>query len=105
MHSTFNLDYSVGAAQPLSAAQVMLAIRVEAETDEPLLKVNSILEMSGAADRTRTGTPIQARDFKSLVSTIPPQRHVVVIGCMESLFKSKKPCQRETKFIQIVAKF
>lgn len=42
MHSTFNLDYSGGAVQPLSAAHVMLAIRVEAETDEPLLKVNSI---------------------------------------------------------------
>ena len=31
----------------------------------------------GAGDRTRTGTPLPARDFKSLVSTIPPHRHVV----------------------------
>ena len=29
---------------------------------------------SGAGDRTRTGTRLPARDFKSLVSTIPPHR-------------------------------
>ena len=28
-----------------------------------------------AGDRTRTGTRLPARDFKSLVSTIPPHRH------------------------------
>ena len=28
----------------------------------------------GAGDRTRTGTRLPARDFKSLVSTIPPHR-------------------------------
>ena len=30
---------------------------------------------SGAGDRTRTGTGLLPRDFKSLVSTIPPHRH------------------------------
>ena len=29
---------------------------------------------NGAGDRTRTGTRLPARDFKSLVSTIPPHR-------------------------------
>ena len=32
--------------------------------------------LSGAGDRTRTGTRLPARDFKSLVSTIPPHRPV-----------------------------
>ena len=27
----------------------------------------------GALPRTRTGTPVKARDFESLVSTIPPE--------------------------------
>ena len=31
---------------------------------------------SGAADRTRTGTELPPADFKSAVSTIPPQRHI-----------------------------
>ena len=31
----------------------------------------------GAGDRTRTGTQKPARDFKSLVSTIPPHRQAV----------------------------
>ena len=30
----------------------------------------------GAADRTRTGTELPPADFKSAVSTIPPQRHI-----------------------------
>ena len=30
----------------------------------------------GAGNRTRTGTLKPARDFKSLVSTIPPHRHI-----------------------------
>ena len=32
---------------------------------------------SGAADRTRTGTELPPADFKSAVSTIPPQRHIL----------------------------
>ena len=33
----------------------------------------------GAGDRTRTGTALRPRDFKSLVSTIPPHQQVSVI--------------------------
>ena len=32
----------------------------------------------GAADRTRTGTESPPADFKSAVSTIPPQRHMLI---------------------------
>ena len=32
---------------------------------------------SGAADRTRTGTELPPADFKSAVSTIPPQRRIL----------------------------
>ena len=35
------------------------------------------LEIFGAADRTRTGTELPPADFKSAVSTIPPQRHIL----------------------------
>ena len=34
----------------------------------------------GALSRTRTGTPLLARDFKSLVSTIPPRGHSILIS-------------------------
>ena len=33
----------------------------------------------GAGDRTRTGTRLPARDFKSLVSTIPPHRRARIL--------------------------
>ena len=33
----------------------------------------------GAGDRTRTGTLLPTRDFKSLVSTIPPHRRINTI--------------------------
>ena len=32
----------------------------------------------GALCRTRTGMNLRSRDFKSLVSTIPPRGHIVV---------------------------
>ena len=35
----------------------------------------SISTYFGAEGRTRTGTELPPRDFKSLVSTIPPLRH------------------------------
>ena len=40
----------------------------------------------GAGDRTRTGTGLLPRDFKSLVSTIPPHRQVPIqcITCAEA---------------------
>ena len=38
-------------------------------------KLANIASFSGAVGRTRTGTESPPRDFKSLVSAIPPQRH------------------------------
>ena len=35
--------------------------------------------MFGAGNRTRTGTLLPARDFKSLVSTIPPHRRILCL--------------------------
>ena len=40
-------------------------------------KTRNISSFFGAADRTRTDTVSPPRDFKSLASAIPPQRHIV----------------------------
>ena len=46
----------------------------------------------GAGDRTRTGTQKPARDFKSLVSTIPPHR--LVHGHFSTYFRQRQENQR-----------
>ena len=50
----------------------------------------------GAANETRTRTPLRARDFKSLVSAIPPRRlfckiYYNKIGAALQVFYSKLP--------------
>ena len=40
-------------------------------------KTRNISSFFGAADRTRTDTVSPPRDFKSLASAIPPQRHIL----------------------------
>ena len=63
----------------------------------------------GAADRTRTDTVSPPRDFKSLASAIPPQRHILFCFAfslavwkthwMNIVHSSAIPPQRHRKFV------
>lgn len=44
----------------------------------PELSSRFVLFVYGAGGRTRTGTSLRTRDFKSLASTIPPHQHLEV---------------------------
>ncbi len=61
----------------------------------------------GAADRTRTGTPFGAADFKSAVSAVPPQRRVSQTfysgGGKKSIRGRKKPRKNAIKLRTDVA--
>ena len=46
------------------------------ETDQTSIRCINVWSNYGAGDRTRTGTLLPTRDFKSLVSTIPPHRRI-----------------------------
>lgn len=49
----------------------------------------------GAGNRTRTGTLKPARDFKSLVSTIPPHRQMYLYSSTEKRVRQEKEAPGE----------
>ena len=61
---------TVSAALPLCKLQICNGSSVTHQK-----KTRNISSFFGAADRTRTDTVSPPRDFKSLASAIPPQRH------------------------------
>lgn len=70
----------------------MLAIMAENKLHPLIEIIQQIGSLSQIArNRSRTCTPLRARDFKSLVSTIPPSEQATkFITMMEHLKKSKK---------------
>ncbi len=95
---------TVSAALPLCKLQICNGSSVTHQK-----KTRNISSFFGAADRTRTDTVSPPRDFKSLASAIPPQRHILFCFAfslavwkthwMNIVHSSAIPPQRHRKFV------